>query len=101
MRRVVLAALLALIVVAVFGVSIGGVYAYVLPRFFPGPGWGSHLPLFLGIIIATLIGAYIGYRVPATDKLPIKVCSGFCYAVVVAALVSYLSLFIILNTRAS
>lgn len=95
------ALVLALIIVAIFGVSIGAVYAYVLPKFFPGPGWGTHLPLYLGIIIATTIGGYIGYRVPATDKLWIKVSFGFCYASVVAALVSYLSLFIILNTRGS
>jgi hypothetical protein len=93
--------LLALIIVAFFSASIGAVYVYVLPKFFPGPGWGTYLPLILGIIIATLIGGYIGFRVPATDKLSIKVSFGFCYAAVVACLVSYLSLFIILNTRGS
>ena len=101
MRRVMFALLLALIVVVIFGFSIGAVYVYVLPRFFPGHLWGTYLPLILGIIIATSIGGYIGYRVPTRDKLSIKVCSGLCYAVVVAALVSCLSLFIILNTRGS
>lgn len=101
MRRVMFALLLALIVVVVFGASIGAVYVYVLPKFFPGPGWGAYWPLFLGIIIATLIGGYIGYRVPATDKLSIQVWSGLCYAVVVGCLVSYASMVIILSTRGS
>jgi hypothetical protein len=101
MKKAVSAILWALIVVAIFGASIGAVYAFVLPKFFPGPGWGTYSPLILGIIVATLIGGYIGYRVPATDKLSIKVSCGFCYAAAVAGLVSYVSLFIILNTRGS
>jgi hypothetical protein len=101
MKQVAFGALWALLVVAIFGVSIGAIYAVVLPRFFPGPGWGTHLPLILGILVATLIGGYIGYRVPATGKLPVKISVGVCYAVVVAGLVSYVSLFIILNTRGS
>jgi hypothetical protein len=101
MRRATFGVLWGVIVAAIFGLSIGAVYATVLPRFFPGPGWGTHAPLFLGIMIASLIGGYIGYRVPTTEKLSTKVCFGFCYAAVVVGLVSYLSLFIILNTRGS
>ena len=101
MKKAALGALWALIVVAIFGVSIGAIYAVVLPRFFPGPGWGTHAPLIGGITIATLIGGYIGYRVPVTGKLLVKISVGVGYAVVVASLVSYVSLFIILNTRGS
>ena len=101
MKKVAFGALWALIDAAIFGVSIGTVYAFVLPRFFPGSGWGTYSPLIAGIIIATLIGGYIGYRVPATDKLRVKISLGLCYAAVVASLVSYLSLFIIVNTRGS
>jgi len=53
------------------------------------------------ISVATLIGGYIGYRVRATGKLLVKISLGICYAFVVASLVSYLSLFIILNMRGS
>ena len=90
-----------LIVVVVFGVTIGAIYALVLPAFYPRPGWGTYLPLQLGIVFAALIGGYIGYHVPTANKLPVKIILCFCYAAVVAILVSFLSLFIILNTRGS
>jgi hypothetical protein len=101
MKKAAFGALWALLVVAVFGVSIGAVYALVLPRLFPGPGGGTASPLIVGIVIATLIGGYIGYRVTLSDKLSDKMSLGICYALVVAGLVTYLSLFIILNTRGS
>lgn len=96
-----MAALWALIVATIFGASIGAVYGLVLPKSFPGPGWGTFSPLVLGIIAAALIGGYIGYRVPATDKLSIKVGCGLGYAVAVAAFVFELSMVITLNTRGS
>lgn len=101
MKKIIFSVLLALIVVAIFATTIGVVYVFVLPKFFPAPGWGMHSPLILGIILATLIGGYIGYRVPSIDRLSVKISLGFCYAVVVFTLVSYLSLFIIVNTRGS
>ena len=101
MKKAAFGALWALFVIVIFGVSIGAIYALVLPRFFPGLGWGTYSPLIGGIAIATLIGGYIGYRVPATGKLPVKISVGVGYAVVVASLVSYVSLFIIHNTRGS
>ena len=101
MKKVAFGALWALIVAVIFGVSIGAFYVFVLPRFFPAPGWGTYSPLIVGIMIATLIGGFIGYRVPPTDKLRVKFSLGLCYATLVASLVSYLSLFIIVNTRGS
>ena len=88
-----------LIVVGVFGVTIGAVYAVVLPNFFPGHGWGTYLPLQLGIAVASLIGGYMGYRVQPAGKLWEKISLGFCFATVVAILVSFLSLLIIVNPR--
>lgn len=99
MKKAFVSVLSALAVVVIFGVSIGAIYVLVLPRFFPGPGWGTYSPLILGILVATLLGGYVGYRTPTTEKLPVKIKFGFCYAAVTAALVSYLSLFIIVNIR--
>ena len=90
---------MSVIVASTFGVAIGAVYAIVLPRFFPG--WRTPAPWLLGIFFATLIGAYIGYRVPETEKRSTKIGFGLGYAVAVAGLVSYLSLFVILNNRGS
>lgn len=101
MPKVIVSLLSALAVSVTFGISIGAVYALVLPKFFPGPGWGTYSPLIWGIVTAALIGGYIGYRFAATEKLSVKIGLGFCYAAVTAVLVSYLSLFIILNTRGS
>jgi hypothetical protein len=96
---ITLRVLYVLSIAVVFGVTIGAIYALVLPAFFPGPGWGTYLPLQLGIVIAALIGGYIGYRVPTASSLWAKIGCGFCYAAVVAILVSFLSLLIIVNTR--
>ena len=101
MSKVGISLLSALAISVIFGVSIGATYALVLPRFFPGPGWGTFSPLSWGIAIATLICGYIGYRVSATARLSVKIGLGFCYAAVTTILVSYLSLFIILNTLGS
>jgi hypothetical protein len=89
----------ALIVVVIFVASISGLYAFVVPRFIPG--WTGSWPLVLGVAAATLAGGYIGYIAPAADKRSVRLSSGFFYAIVVAGLVSWISLFIILNTRGS
>lgn len=102
MPKKVLAGLLsALAVCVISSISTGAIYAFVLPRFFPGHGWGTYSPLFWGIAIAALIDGYIGYRVAMTARLPVKISFGFCYAGVAAILVAFFSLFIILNTRGS
>jgi len=101
MKRAVVGVLYVVLVAAIFGLSIGAIYALVLPKFFQGPGRGMLAPLFVGIIIATLIGGYVGYRVPTTGRPSTKIGVGFCYAAAVAGIVSYLSIFIILNTRGS
>lgn len=101
MPKVVVCLLSALAVSVFFGASIGAIYVFVLPRIFPGPGWGTDSPLVWGIAIATLIGGCIGYRIATTERLLIKISLALCSAVVTAILVSYLSLFIILNTRGS
>jgi hypothetical protein len=88
-----------LILVVIFGSLIGVVYAFVLPAF--SPGYGTKWIGILGVLIATLIGGYIGYHVPTANRLSVKVILCVCYAAVVAILVSFLSLYIILNTRGS
>jgi uncharacterized membrane protein len=100
-KRALLGVLCVVIVAVTFDSSIGVVYALFLPKIYPATGWGTHAPFLFGIMIATVIGGYIGYRVPATEKPLTKVGVGFCYAAAVAGLVSYLSIFIILNTRGS
>lgn len=102
MRKALFSVLWTLIVVALFGVLNGVVYVrYFLPPGFREATYRTYLPLMASISVATLIGGYIGYRVRATGKLLVKISLGICYAFVVASLVSYLSLFIILNMRGS
>ena len=88
-----------LVVAAVFGSLIGVAYAFVLPAFFRG--YATEWIGRLGVLIATLVGGYIGYHVPTANKLPVKIILGLCDAGVTAILVCFLSLFIILNTRGS
>ena len=86
-------------VVVIFTFLIGGLYGFVVPAFFPN--YKTYSILIVGVSIAALIGGYIGYRVPTSEMLLVKIGVGFCYAVVVTALVMFLSLFIILNVRGS
>lgn len=88
-----------LFVAALFGIMIGIVYAFVLPALFPG--FRTSWILNLGVLVATLIGGYIGYHVPTANTPLVKIILGFLYAAVTAILVYFLSLFIILNTRGS
>jgi len=89
----------ALVVAGIFGPLIGAVDAYFLPAFFPGhrTGW----ILNLGVLIAVLIGGYIGYCEPSKGTLAAKIILGICYAAVMAILVYFVALFIILNVRGS
>lgn len=100
-KRFAFSVLLALSAIAIAGVLIGAVYDFFLPRFFPGPGWGTYSPLFLGVSITAAGVGYIGYCVPSTDRRSIRIGFGACYAFVAAGLVSWLALLIILNVRGS
>jgi hypothetical protein len=88
-----------LIVAIIFGVLTGVVYTLVTPAFFTvyDSGW----VLDLGVLVATLIGGYIGYHVPTATKFLVRILLGICYASVMAILVLFLSLSIIVNTRGS
>ena len=89
----------ALVVAAIFSILIGVVYVFFLPAFFPGykAGWILHL----GVLLAILIGGYIGFHVSTARAFPVRMILGFCYAAVMAILVYFLSLFFILNVRGS
>lgn len=89
----------ALVVVGAFGVSIGLLYAFLLPSVFPG--YKTEWILTLGTLSAMLAGGCIGYREPTAGTLPVKITLSLCYGAVVALLVLLLSLFIIVNTRGS
>ena len=100
MKKIAFSVLWVLIVVVVFGVLNGAVYVkYLLPPGFRGATYWTYLPLMLSILFAGAIGGCVGYRVPATDKLILKISLGLSYAVVVAILVLNLSMLIIVNIR--
>lgn len=83
--------------VVVFGTLIGAVYVLLLPAFFSGSG--TSLVLIIGMIVASLIGGYIGFQNAEGDQLAAKAGLSVAFAVLAAILVVFLSLFIILNTR--
>lgn len=89
----------ALKIVVIFTVLIGGAYGIVIPLAFPD--YKTYSILIIGIAVAALMGGYIGYQIPASNTLLVKIGFGFCYAAVVAILVLLLSLLIILNVRGS
>jgi hypothetical protein len=86
-----------LFVAALFGVTIGVVYAFVIPALFPG--FRTSWILNLGVLVAALIGGYIGYHVPTANTPLVKIILGFTYAAVTVILVYFLSLLIIVNVR--
>ena len=86
-------------IVAVFTAVIGGLYGFVIPAFFPD--YKTYSILIIGVGTAALFGGYIGYQFPTTDVLWTKVGIGFGCAIMVAILVTFLSLLIILNVRGS
>jgi hypothetical protein len=91
--------ILVLVVAIIFSVLTGAVYAFVAPALLTvyESGW----ILYLGVLVATLIGGYIGYHVPTATTFLGRIILGFCYASVMAILVFFLTLFIIVNTRSS
>jgi hypothetical protein len=96
--------ILLLVVAAIFGTLTSVVYGFVLPRFFPGPSLGAYLPLVLivGVVIASLVGGYVGYRGPMAERtMDGRLGIGFRFAAITAVLTLFLSLFLILNTRGS
>src|SRR6266498_5008251 len=102
MRMTVFRIISVLAVAVIFSILIGVVFAFVQPHFFPGP-YGPYLApvLGLGVLMAALIGGYVGYRDPAADAVRGKVRIDLRFAVVVGALTLYLSMLFILNTRGS
>ena len=89
----------ALVVAVIFSTLIGGVYVFFIPMFFPGykAGW----ILNLGVLLATLLGGYIGLQSSKASSPLIRILLAFCYGAVTAILVYFLSLFFILNVRGS
>jgi hypothetical protein len=86
-----------LAVVAVFGALTGSVYAFLLPAFFPG--YKTQWILISGVLTASLFGGYIGFRSADGGGLPGKIGVTFAFAALTALLVTFLSLFIVLNIR--
>ena len=82
-----------------FVAAIALVYTYVLPKFFPGPGYGTYLPLMAGVLIPALIAGLIGYRVPTRASQWQKIGVGIGFAILAIFLVCSLSMLIIVNTR--
>lgn len=100
MKRAVFALLLALVVTLVFGILNGLVYVkYFLPPGFRAATYSTYYPLVISTLVATLICGYIGYRVPTSDTLTVKIVSAMGYASVGAFLVFNLSMLIIVNCR--
>jgi hypothetical protein len=86
-----------LVVVAVFGTLTGSVYAFLLPALFPG--YGTPWIGVLGVLIASLIGGYIGFRTADGGGLPGKIGVSVAFAALVALLVTFLALLIMVNSR--
>jgi len=86
-----------IIVVVVFGVLTGSAYAFLLPALFPG--YRTYLILIFGVFSASLVGGYIGFRGADGGVLRFRIGVSVAYAALVALLVTYLSLFIIVNIR--
>jgi uncharacterized membrane protein (DUF441 family) len=86
-----------LAVAVLFSSATGSTYAFLLPAFFAGykAGW----ILVMGVLVAALLGGYIGYRNADGDSLPAKIGVSIAYGAVEVVLVTFLSLLIILNTR--
>ena len=97
MNRTALRVSSLLFVVVFFGGSIGAVYAYFLPALFPG--YRTIWTGILGVSMAMLTAGYIGYRVPSSKKLLVKLSFSFGFAGLVAYLVVILSWFIVANIR--
>lgn len=89
----------ALIVIVISCVLTAGIYAFVIPAFFPG--YKTYLVLVAGIAIAALGCGYIGYQYFAGHTVAAKVGIGVCFAAVGAISVLVSSLFVILNVRGS
>jgi|ERR1035441_1300150 hypothetical protein len=88
-----------LTVIVALSVAVAALYVYVLPTYYPGPGWGTYLPLQLGVLLAMIIGGCIGYLAPKGGPLRIKIGAALGLAITVALFVSFLSMLIIVNTR--
>ncbi|HTV05749.1 MAG TPA: hypothetical protein VME86_10320 [Acidobacteriaceae bacterium] len=100
MSKIAFSVLWVLIIVVAFAAINGmGYVRYFLPPGFRGATYWTYLPLMVSTSCAALIGGCVGYHVPWTGKLPVKIGSGICYAVAVAILVFNLSMLIIVNVR--
>lgn len=92
-----------LAIAAIFSILIDVVYGIILPRLSPATSRGAHLVpvLGVGVLIASLIGGWVGYHDPTAGTLRSKMRIGRIFAVIVASLTLLLSLYLILNTYGS
>ena len=89
----------ALFVVSAVCVFTAGIYAYVIPTFFPA--YKSYLILIVGIAITAFGTGYIGYQHSTDEGLLLRIGIGVCFAAVGAISVLLTSLLVILNTLGS
>ena len=95
--------LVVLVVAAIFGTLIDVVCAFALPHYLPNPALGTYrlLVLAIGVLMASLVGGYVGYHDPRIEALSVKVRISFPFAVWTAFLTLLLSIFLIVNTIGS
>jgi hypothetical protein len=86
-----------LAVAVLFGSATGSAYAFLLPAFFIG--YKTAWILVTGVLVAALLGGYIGYRNAGGDSLSAKIGVSIAFGAVEVVLVTFLSLLIIVNTR--
>jgi len=100
MKRIVFSILGVLIIVATFG-GLNGFLAATdfIPPHYSGSVFRTYLPLMISILCSATIGGCVGYRVPATGSMLLKVSLGICYAGVAAFLVLNLYMLIVVNVR--
>lgn len=86
-------------IVAIFVMILAAIYAWILPTFFHG--YKTYSFLVVGVVTAAAISGYYSYRNCVFESLTQRWLLSASYAVGVAFLVMFFSLFIILNTRGS
>lgn len=101
MRRIAFSFLWVPIVVAVFGGLNGFLSAtyWIPPYYSSASAFRFYLFLMIGTLCSALVGGCVGYRVPATGKLSLKIWLGICYACVATVVVIYMYMLIVVNIR--
>ncbi len=84
------------VIIIFFSFCISIIYRLILPVFFMGVA--TYIFIIGGVILAMLFSGYLSYKYYADRVNESKYSKIFLYSIITAALVTFLSLFIMLNT---